>query len=327
MIKRLTVQFIALFSLLAVQGQDSLTYTHYEHGNVNYMLSIQNGHIEGFASSDTMFRVFTGNRINEYRVTLFDAFTNQPMDALPFDLSVADNTSTTRKFTRYSDSSRFALGAGPDSPDGSLSLSLVIPDNDTLKTAIFRQIAKELTQGKKDTEQSFYELFRYLTEDFQEQYLTANKELYNQYGDECYACSWQKKFTVTPLFFNENYLSVNISRYAFTGGAHGMHHNTIINYDVNTGQHITLDSLVPPKHQDSLNKVISNQLKENYGLQPDESLKKAGLFEDNIEAASNYCITDGGISFIYNPYEIAPYAMGIIIVFIPENNIKSILKH
>jgi|GEM_PF-1435303 hypothetical protein len=312
--------------LLALHAQESVIYKLYKHNGTDYVFSVHNNHVEGFISSDTNFQVFTGKKMNEYRVSLFDAFTNQPLDPLPFDLSIADNTMISREYKNYSDSSTFMIGSNTSGPEGSLYLSMLVPADEKQRDLIFNQVASEITEGTNTGDNAFHSLFTYLTENFREQYLTANKELYNQYGDECYACSWEKRYSVSPLYFDKDYLAVNISRYAFTGGAHGMHHNTILNYDLQTGSAITLDSIVRVKDREILRQRISEEIRKNYGLQAGESLRKAGLFEDTVEISNNYCITSRGISFVYNPYEIGPYAMGVIIVFVPENKLNDVLK-
>jgi hypothetical protein len=48
-----------------------------------------------------------------------------------------------------------------------------------------------------------------------------------------------------------------------------------------------------------------------------DSLQKAGLFENKIDTTDNFYITQNGIGFVYMPYEIGPYAMGEIEIFIP----------
>jgi hypothetical protein len=50
------------------------------------------------------------------------------------------------------------------------------------------------------------------------------------------------------------------------------------------------------------------------------------LFETEIYPSDTFYVTADGLTYVYHPYEIGPYALGIIEVTIPWNEIKDILK-
>lgn len=212
---------LLLFLFLTVQAsnaQDTIRYFEHQKDGVQYLFQQNNNQIEGFISSDQDFQSFTGKRINEYRVTLFDLFTNKPIDALPFELSKADKTK--RTFYRFSDSAKYRLNGNESGPSGSFRLTLTTPPhlNNPNEKEIYTTVVESLTNEKKSGQLSFPELFRGLSIQFKNQYLSANQELYKQYGEECYACQWEKSYHVSPLYFDETRLALHISKYAFTGG-------------------------------------------------------------------------------------------------------------
>ena len=317
------ISFLLLFlTIYAANAQDTIRYLEHKEAGVHYSFQQNDSQIEGFVSSDTGFQAFTGKKLNEYRVTLFDAFTNKPLDALPFELSKADKTEVV--FRKFSDSARFRLDSNDSSPGGNFRMTLITPNfpEQANTDKIIASIVKRLTNDTTSDYTAFDQLFSSLSNKFKEQYVSANQELYKNYGDECYACNWKNFYRVSPLYFDENRLAINISKYAFTGGAHGMLHNTIINFDLDSGDLVSLDSLFDKPAFDKLNNLINKKLKEQNNLDPSQALRSAGFFNDEIETSSNYCITKGGINFIYNPYEIAPYAMGVVTVFIPFKEIN-----
>lgn len=319
------IPFLFLFLIvLPAKAQDTIRYLEHKEGGIHYSFQQNDNQIEGFVSSDTGFQAFTGKKLNEYRVTLFDAFTNKPLDALPFELSKADKTGVV--FSKFSDSAKFRLDNNDSSPGGNFRLTLVTPHlPESSKTnKIYTSIVKMLTNNTTSDYTAFNQLFSSLSNKFKDQYFSANQELYNNYGDECYACNWKNFYHVSPLYFDESRLSVNISKYAFTGGAHGMLHNTVVNFDLDTGDLVSLDSLLDKPEMEKLNKLINQNLREKNSLQPEQSLRSAGFLNDEVEISSNYCITRSGIKFIYNPYEIAPYAMGVVTVFIPFNELNAL---
>jgi hypothetical protein len=54
--------------------------------------------------------------------------------------------------------------------------------------------------------------------------------------------------------------------------------------------------------------------------------EKGGLFENQIRHNGNFAVTGSGIGFLYNQYDIAPYAAGQITVDLSFDELKGILK-
>ena len=50
------------------------------------------------------------------------------------------------------------------------------------------------------------------------------------------------------------------------------------------------------------------------------------LLVTDIPVTEDFSISDSGITFIYNPYEIAAYAAGIIRINIPWDELQDILR-
>ena len=49
------------------------------------------------------------------------------------------------------------------------------------------------------------------------------------------------------------------------------------------------------------------------------------LFEKNIRPNGNFTVSDSGVTYIYNQYEIGPYVMGTIKVTVPWNELEDLL--
>ena len=67
-------------------------------------------------------------------------------------------------------------------------------------------------------------------------------------------------------------------------------------------------------------------LSHGYFLSEDESLIDAGLFENKIHPSDNFWISENGISFFYNPYDLAPYSMGSITISLKYADIQELLR-
>jgi hypothetical protein len=113
----------------------------------------------------------------------------------------------------------------------------------------------------------------------------------------------------------------------FAGGAHPNSSFTYQNYNPVSHQTITLDSLLVPGSAVKLNAIAEKIFRKNEKLSPDQSLKDNYFFENDIfKLNDNFTVTDEGLLFLYNPYEIKAYAFGITKLLIPFIELKDIAK-
>lgn len=322
--KKYILLIISVLSISTLCAQQDVVYHLFEDSTQVYAFASDGRKIEGFMSSDTHFRAFTGKRLSEYKISLFDAFTNEPLDYI-LPATNPDKTSFPTTFNRFSDSSLVTVSDASEAPKGKFEVDLLMPDMLSSNEVLFKKISEIIDKDKELTHADMQAVFMNASEKFKNQYLKSNKELYAQYGNECFACNWEKKFMLTPLFFNNRYISLNISEYAYTGGAHGMLQNTIVNIDKESGEILALEDLMPGGSEKKLSEIITYHVAKKMGLDESTSLRKAGFFNKTLPPASNFVVTPYGLLFVYNPYEVAPYSMGIITVFIPEKELKDVL--
>lgn len=96
----------------------------------------------------------------------------------------------------------------------------------------------------------------------------------------------------------------------FYGGPHPNHACKGTTFDVKTGKELALSDVI--KSEKDMLPLIEKALKKDYpdvafDGKLDESLAKYFADEKN---RSNWCITPDAIRFIFNPYDLAPYAFG-----------------
>ncbi len=104
--------------------------------------------------------------------------------------------------------------------------------------------------------------------------------------------------------------------FSYTGGAHGNYGTRFICFDLRQHKKIVLADIIPEEKESLLNQLLEKNFRNQYDLKPSDSLQDAGLFENKIAPNDNFYITGKGIGFNYVPYEIGPYAMGEINIFI-----------
>ena len=108
-----------------------------------------------------------------------------------------------------------------------------------------------------------------------------------------------------------NILSFNFDTESYSGGAHGMYSRNGASLNLKTGEPIYLEDLFSEDSLDKLSDLIIYKITKNAGVANPMQLNEEGYFSaEEIRPTENFEIMEDGIQWIYNPYEIACYAVG-----------------
>ena len=118
------------------------------------------------------------------------------------------------------------------------------------------------------------------------------------------------------------------------GGAHPNQWSRWMNFDFETGQLLTPEVVFLPSAKEDIERMLFDKLLLHVGGQyPDETLstlddlqQKGYLQLTNIYIPDNFLLRKEGISFLYNRYDIAPYAAGEIVIDVPYGEIGHCLS-
>jgi hypothetical protein len=126
-------------------------------------------------------------------------------------------------------------------------------------------------------------------------------------------------------FNSSNFVSIVMSHYQFTGGAHGNYFALGYNIQMKDGKVLALKDIIKEDSFDLLVYECEQVILEKYEA---NTLLEAGLFEDEIELLDDqdFYITPGMLILQFDPYEIGPWVMGEVTAEIPFEKIKDILK-
>ncbi len=164
------------------------------------------------------------------------------------------------------------------------------------------------------------------------------KQFFSKYRDEfkytepAYVIDVEYKFSrdnITDLlvcWHSDRILSLATHRFSYEGGSHGRSSKTYHNYDLSEQKLLTLDDIFQPGWDTIVNRLITQKLHDTYKLAPYETLRKVEFYEDAVSYSDNFYFTAKGIGFSYQPDEIAPYSFGQINVFIPFDEMKTVLQ-
>lgn len=120
---------------------------------------------------------------------------------------------------------------------------------------------------------------------------------------------WDAQINGEVTFQSDEIISVAITSYLNTGGAHGNTLITFLNFDAVTGKEILKEKLFTD--MESFQTIAKSYFDK-------EVTDKSILFEpDSFQLPSNIGFSEDGVILLYNAYEIAPYSTGIIEFTIP----------
>lgn len=165
-------------------------------------------------------------------------------------------------------------------------------------------------------------------ESFKQDFDDMHDEYINEKGND----GWSA-FRFTREFFMDGEISVGYKNwvtytahiYEYCGGAHGLYITNIINFDPASGNVITLEDIFEEGYEEKLTTILRNQLMKDNNVSTIEELDDNGFLRD-VFISQNFIPEKFSITFLYNPYEIACYAMGYIYVTLDYKSLEEIMK-
>lgn len=209
---------------------------------------------------------------------------------------------------------KYALTDGrTDSLD--LSISVELPASGLSKEADAR-ISAAITKalfGEDYMTMAPEDAMHAYAEDFADEYRAENLPMTSIEGLEDSSLDWAEYIEGRFVYVSEDVISYLADRYVYSGGAHGMSAESAYNFDRRTGTDIIEDTFFREGYVPELTRLLTARLPESLESPADTAM----MFIREIGPNGNFSITESGITYIYNQYEIAPYSMGIIRISIP----------
>ena len=131
--------------------------------------------------------------------------------------------------------------------------------------------------------------------------------------------------TVSLVDLDEYMVTYQVMNSTFLGGAHPMTAICPFTYDLRNGRVLNVDNMFKAEARDSVMPVVINALARQLDVDPMQ-LEKAGIFTSQLTYPGNPYIANNMLYFHYNPYDIAPYAAGMIDVAVYPYEVASMLK-
>ena len=127
---------------------------------------------------------------------------------------------------------------------------------------------------------------------------------------------------------NSQLWSYAMDVYEYTGGAHGNRYLLIQNYDLQTGNAVSEQDLFIDDYYEPLKALLLEALiAQTDEAETKKDLRRLGYSIADVVPNENFYVTSEGITYVYNPYEIAPYAMGCIQISLPWDSLRHLLRN
>lgn len=209
----------------------------------------------------------------------------------------------------------------PNTPNGQATNSIVWPaaGADEATAAFVRNC---ITDGKPINDAN-----KYLLKDIDSFLVTykVNEKDLDTTGGIPATANWAADADMKVVWNQYPLLVLEYFSYEFTGGAHGNYGAHYQVLDLKKKKILKPEDFLKPEYKTELIPELEKSFRKIYKMEDGDRLETM-LLTKEIVPNDNFLVTDKGIGFSYTPYEIGPYALGQVTLFVPYKNIKSLLK-
>jgi hypothetical protein len=141
-------------------------------------------------------------------------------------------------------------------------------------------------------------------------------------SDALFAFNYSTEKALEVLYNDNGWVVVRNLSGEYTGGAHGYYASGFGNIDVRGARLWNLSDIVTDTN--ALRPMLNDAAISYFSLKRGNGMSER-LLVDEVPTTGNIFISGTGITFVYNPYEIASYADGEIYLFLPYSKLTNLL--
>jgi len=239
-------------------------------------------------------------------------------------------------FKKYEMDSAYHLFGDAEKPAIKIHLSMNYPvgyENnaalESLQQLILAKVTANANQDVKDPETAMRKFIEKQIEEYRLLEKDYEKMLEERTGEyNITPNSFVNQYTSTEdnVFDKDGIFCFSNNVFEFRGGAHGIDRVLYTCVDLKKGTIITERDLFIDDYEEVLIPIILEKLVEIQKVKSPQELEKQGFMDiTDIKPNNNFYLNEKGITYVFNPYEIAAYFVGISEVFIPYGDINFML--
>lgn len=151
---------------------------------------------------------------------------------------------------------------------------------------------------------------------------------YNLQDQPEFSERWELREDIEVVFQSKSVVSLSVSEYLFTDGAHGDFSTIFYNIHPKTGRQLTLADFIEPGSEPLLEQLAEQKFRQIRQVSAEQSWSEAGYWFENdvFYLTDNMAVQEDGMLFLYNPYEIAPYSEGMIKLLLTNAELASVRR-
>ncbi|HLV13650.1 MAG TPA: DUF3298 and DUF4163 domain-containing protein [Xanthomarina sp.] len=132
--------------------------------------------------------------------------------------------------------------------------------------------------------------------------------------------AWEAQIDGEVMYQSSDVISISITTYINTGGAHGSLNIRFLNFNAQTG--------APLRNEDLFEDYLGfTDMAKTYFYEEIADKRELYFEPDTFQLPENIGLTEDGVILLFNTYEIAPYSTGITEIHIPWSELQSVLNY
>lgn len=161
-----------------------------------------------------------------------------------------------------------------------------------------------------------------------EEFLARNAEARLSLPEGAPTAGWFLERKVRVIHQDALVLSLEETVFWYTGGAHPNTSARLASFDPGSGRRLVLEDLLTPGYGPPLNAIAEHRFRAIREIPDGQSLTDAGFwFEDGVFSLNdNFAVADSGLAFHFDPYEVAPYALGPTDVVLDREELGELIR-
>lgn len=153
-----------------------------------------------------------------------------------------------------------------------------------------------------------------------DEYFTENRSI----EQEGAVRTWED--SINGIFRNSyrNWRNYLLSYYSFRGGAHGIQTVSQLVFDKKTGEQLSESDLFAPGYEEPVAQLMRAAVQAEMEEESPELLEFVDM--ELVVPNGNFSVGEGGVQWIFQPYEVGPYALGIVMASVSWEELKPYLN-
>lgn len=135
---------------------------------------------------------------------------------------------------------------------------------------------------------------------------------------------WQLSGTAERVARRDDLLTVEIKTYRYTGGAHGIPSVEWLNWDLSTGERLSLQQVIAAGQQEKFWELAEAAYQRWLDQQSGTDAEYGDTWP--FQRSEDFRFNDDGLVLRYGVYALGPYAMGPVQLTIPWQELRGVIR-